>query len=163
MISRREFRASQGELKSLLDRIEVALLVRDPGSAKSAEAYDGLRKTVAASARDRRQHLVQLAELADAIEREATIETLRQRTAEWCAQAGLVRVDEFSDPEWFEITGGEGDVLVVDAPAWVDQAASSVVKRGLASRANTAPAPSAGLEDATEPGDESDTGEDLRQ
>jgi hypothetical protein len=113
--------------------IDVALIVREPGTARAAEAYEGLRKSVATAARERRQHLAQLVEIADAIERGASLDTLRQRCEQWCMEAGLERRSDVV-PEWFSVVEGEGPVLEVIAPAWVDSASGQLVKQGTARR-----------------------------
>jgi hypothetical protein len=151
MVSRRHFDQSQDNLRRLVDRIEVSLLVRDPGTALSADAYDGLRKAVMTAARERTTHLVQLAELSDAIDRGATIETLKDRAAEWSAQAGLERISSSDNADLFEITGGEGPYLQVEQPAWVDPVAGVLVKRGLASRTQGDQPTSVDLQPVDEP------------
>jgi hypothetical protein len=125
--------ALQDKMHERLRDIDIALIVREPGTARAAEAYEGLRKSVATAARERRQHLAQLVEFVDAIERGATVETLRQRCEQWCIEAGLERRSDVT-PEWFAVVEGEGPVLEVVAPAWVDSASGQLVKQGTARR-----------------------------
>lgn len=125
--------ALQDKMHERLRDIDIALIVREPGTARAAEAYEGLRKSVATAARERRQHLAQLVEFVDAIERGATVETLRQRCEQWCIEAGLERRSDVM-PEWFAVVEGEGPVLEVVAPAWVDSASGQLVKQGTARR-----------------------------
>jgi len=120
------------ELIRQLDRIEVALLVRDPGTARSVEAYEGLRKTMVAAAQERTMHLVQLAQLDVALAKTGDISTLRRLVAEWMEQAGLLKLDDPSVREAFEIVEGKGQALEVLAPAYVDSATSRVIKQGQA-------------------------------
>jgi hypothetical protein len=125
--------ALQEKMHERIRDIDVALIVREPGTARAAEAYEGLRRSVATAARERRQHLAQLAEMTDAIERGATVETLRQRCEQWCVEAGLERRSD-AVPEWYSVVEGEGPVLEVIVPAWVDSASGQLVKQGVARR-----------------------------
>lgn len=128
-----QIHALQEKMHERIRDIDVALIVREPGTARAAEAYEGLRRSVATAARERRQHLAQLVEIADAIERGASIDTLRQRCEQWCLEAGLERRSDVV-PEWFSVVEGEGPVLEVIAPAWVDSASGQLVKQGTARR-----------------------------
>jgi hypothetical protein len=123
----------QDQMHEQLRDINIALIVREPGTARAAEAYEGLRKSVATAARERRQHLAQLVEFADAIDRGASVETLRQRCEQWCLEAGLERRSDVV-PEWFSVVEGEGPVLEVMEPAWVDGSSGQLVKQGTARR-----------------------------
>jgi hypothetical protein len=128
-------RTQLAEIRRLVERIEVALLVRDPGSTRAAEAYDGLRKQILAATAERRAHLVQLAELDAAVRRSPDPEQLRQRLDDWLNQQGIVRRnDPNADRELFDIAGSDGDGLVVDHPAYVDGKTEMVIKRGRARR-----------------------------
>lgn len=120
------------DIERLLHRIDAALVVRDPGTARSAEAYDGLRKQVIAAATDRRRYVVQLTEFAEAARRGDDLEALRSRVAEWLQQGGVAVVDDPSHHELFEVVGDGQGVLQVLLPAYVDVATSSLVRRGVA-------------------------------
>lgn len=65
----RDVRDEVSQIRLDIARIEAALVVRDPGNTRSVEAYDGLRKQVAAASGDRRRLLVALTELSEAIRR----------------------------------------------------------------------------------------------
>lgn len=114
--------------------IHASLVVRDPGNRLSAEAYDGLRKTVIAGATQRRAHLVQLVEFATALERGADTQQLRSLVEEWLIQADVAQFTDPSRPECFEILGGSGEGLAVLAPAWIDSQTGALIKRGTAER-----------------------------
>jgi hypothetical protein len=135
------------EMRNLLVRLDAAIVTRDPGNARSVDAYEGLRKQVASTARHRTQHVVQLAALADAIDRGATIETVKLRTEEWCDQAGLTRLEVAEPAEAFEVIEGEGPVLEVITPAWVDIEGQRVVRPGTARRVPLPPTDPAAKED----------------
>ncbi|MFN3219825.1 MAG: hypothetical protein ACE367_25335 [Acidimicrobiales bacterium] len=126
------------KIEDLLTRIDTALVVRDPGSARSAEAYEGLRKQVAMAARSRREHLAQLVEMSDAIDRGATVDTLRERVDEWTMQAGLTRLTTVDPIDHFEIEGS-GEVVEVVEPAWIDSESGALIRSGRARRRPAAP------------------------
>jgi hypothetical protein len=149
--------ALQEKMHERIRDIDVALIVREPGTARAAEAYEGLRRSVATAARERRQHLAQLAEMTDAIERGATVETLRQRCEQWCAEAGLERRSE-AVPEWYAVVEGEGPVLEVIVPAWVDSASGQLVKQGTARRVSE-PEPDMDMPDEESEHEEPEPGE----
>ena len=119
------------EVLVLLNRIEAALVVRDPGNARSVEAYEGLRKQVIAAANERRRMLVMLVQLNTAIAAGASTNAVHARVDEWSDQAGLEAVYGPVTPELFEVTG-PGEHLRVHRPAWVDRNSGMVVSRGIA-------------------------------
>lgn len=121
---------------NLVQRIEAALVVRDPGTQRSVEAYEGLRKTVVGAMRARRQHLTQLVTVSEAIDRGATVETLKARLEEWCVQAGLRRWYEPEPAEFFDVIEGDGPFLEVLTGAWVDDSGEVpvLIKAGTARR-----------------------------
>lgn len=115
-------------LRDLLQRIEAALVVRDPGTAKSMEAYDGLRRQVARSAKDHHLHLMTLVSLSDAIDSGASIDDIRRLIADHVDRMSLERHDDPAvSPEWFSgPTAGEDDHEIVRA-AWVERTTSGPV------------------------------------
>lgn len=149
----------QDQMHERLSEINIALIVREPGTARAAEAYEGLRKSVATAARERRQHLAQLVEFVDAIDRGATMETLRQRCEQWCVEAGLERRSD-KVPEWFSVVEGEGPVLEVVEPAWIDATSGQLVKQGTARRLPGEIAPRAETADIAATAEEDLTGEE---
>jgi hypothetical protein len=108
------------DIQESLHKIEAALVVRDPGTVRSVEAYDGLKKQVAAAMRHRRQHLVQLAQLTEALDEGVSLEGLRALTDDWSRQAGIRRWSVPDPLHFFEVTGGQADSYEVITPAWVD-------------------------------------------
>jgi hypothetical protein len=133
------------DLQASLHRIEGALVVRDPGTARSVEAYDGLRKQVAAAMRHRRQHLVQIVLMADALDRGIDADGMRAMIDDWSSQAGLRRWTEPSPLHFFEVLGGEAETYEVVAPAWVDDQSDEpvLVKTGVLRAIPTRPAATA--------------------
>lgn len=126
------------DMTRLLDRIEAALIVRDPGTALSADAYEGLRKQVVASATARLQHVAQLAEFDVALRRGATIEDLLIMVDQWLRQAGIERLEDPTTQDAWESTLALGLDAVVDVPAYVDSVTNRLVRQG---RLKAKPAP----------------------
>ena len=126
-------------LAKTVSQIHTALVIRDPGTRLSAEAYEGLRKTVMAGATQRRAHLVQLVELSSALERGAGPDQLMSMVDEWLLQAGLTQVLDPRRPELYEVVDGVGDGLHVLSPAWIDAQNGALIKRGTAERVQLPP------------------------
>jgi hypothetical protein len=82
-------------------------------------------------------HLVQLAQFDVALSRTEDIETLRRLVAEWIEQAGMIRFEDPSQPEAFEIVDGKGDQLEILAPAYIDATNMRVIKQGSARAVET--------------------------
>ena len=121
-------------IAKIVGEIHTALVVRDPGTRLSAEAYDGLRKTVIAGATQQRAHLVQLVELSTALDRGADATQLTSMVDEWLIQAGLAQVTDARRPDLYEVLGGAGDSLHILSAAWVDSQNGALIKRGTAER-----------------------------
>ena len=137
MINRPRLRQIQNDINklgNLLNRIDAALVIRDPGNARSADAYDGLRKMISAGGKGRRDHLHNLVDLAQALERGATLETIRERTEEWCDKAGIIRHESPEPADYFIIVEGEGSVIEVVTPAWIDKDTTSLIRKGTTRR-----------------------------
>ncbi|MBE1537043.1 hypothetical protein [Actinomadura algeriensis] len=116
------------------DRVWTALLIKDPGAPAAVEAYDGLRKQVAAAASARFTHLTQLVQFDVAVAADPAPDTLAKLVDGWFEQAGIVRVTEATgDPDTdqpFQVVERTGDVPVVMEPAYVDQATGRVLRPG---------------------------------
>lgn len=118
------------KLEHQLDLIYTALIVRDPGTAKSAEAYEGLRKQVIASATARHAHAAQLAEFDVALRRGASTEDLLKLTSQWLDQSGVARIDDATHREAFETTVAPGVPVEVEIPAYFITATGQLVRQG---------------------------------
>ena len=137
MFHSREIREGLAELETAVAKIETALVVRDPGNARSADAFEGLRRSVVNAARARRQQLTQLVVLAEALERAESLDDVAVLSEQWNMEAGLQRWDVAEPPSFFQIIGGDEGRLVVDQPAWVDvggDAEPVLIKPGIATR-----------------------------
>lgn len=133
-VRRRQRRDRLDAAIELLQRIDAALVVRDPGTARSADAYEGLRRQVLAAASDRRKHLVQLTELNEALRRGDDVAALRSRTEEWLLQANVDVLHDTAVTEAFEFVGeGDGPATVI-RPAYVDGSTGALIRQGLAER-----------------------------
>jgi hypothetical protein len=121
-------------IQALLGRIDAALIVRDPGTARSVDAYDGLRKQVALAAGDRQRMLVMLSEVAEALRLRQQIEELESKAEEWMLQSNLVRVNDPEKDEAFEVVGAGIGPVIVTVPAYMDGSSGSIVRRGIAER-----------------------------
>jgi hypothetical protein len=128
-----DLQAQIDQLQLYIAEMHGSLVVRDPGSAMSANAYDGLRKAVMAGAKARTAHLAQLAHLAEAVDRGSDQETMRSLVEEWMLQAGVRQVVD-GPAEAYEVLEGSGEMLQVLSPAWVDEQTGRIVKRGTARR-----------------------------
>jgi hypothetical protein len=155
-------------LLSLTDKIDRAteqmqtvLMIREPSSTAAADAYEGLRRQVVATATERRQHLAQLAEFDVALQAGLTTEALGRMVDGWFTQAGLERVSSARDADeadlLFDLLEDEGGPLEVVSPAFVDTKTSAIVRRGRARRRAAKPTPSTTTDASTrsldEPGD----------
>lgn len=130
------------ELEHQAEIIKTVLIVREPNTLHASQAYDGLRKQVAASAAERRAHLTQLATMAVAVSRARTVADLAPQVAEWMTQAGVISlrgVPKGHEAEHlFEDIGGQGldgELEILEA-AYVDGQTGSLLRPG---RARLAP------------------------
>lgn len=112
-----------------LDRIYTALLVRDPGTSLSSDAYEGLRKQVVASARARTQHVAQLAEIDVALQRGVNISDLQNLVDGWLRQAGIERIEDPRMPDVWDSVPNSHEVEV-EIPAYVDTEVGRLVHQG---------------------------------
>jgi hypothetical protein len=111
-------------IESLLQRLDAAVVVRDPGNARAAEAYDGLRKSLLLSSKNHRAHVAHLLSLSESLERGATLELIRDRVNDFLFELGVRTVTEVIDPQLFEIVEKvEGSIngYEVLEPAVVEQ------------------------------------------
>jgi hypothetical protein len=143
LFGRRQQRDALREIAELVDRIdrrveriETVTLVREPGTAAAADAYEGLRKQVVAAVQARTSHLSQLAQIDAALAHGAGPDDLRDMVDRWFEQAGLERVTDPGDPElsrYFKFVGerDDGRAEVIEA-AYVERATGRPVRMGVA-------------------------------
>lgn len=109
------------EMYALLNRIESALVVRDPGTKVSADAYDGLRKMLLQSSKNRRIHVSHLLSLSDSLNRDASMQLIKDRVGDFMAELGVSYWSDTSQAALFDVVEGEGSVLECIEPAVVEQ------------------------------------------
>lgn len=131
---RRKLRQDVSEIKQLVSSINSALIVREPGTALAAEAYEGLRRQVAQATAERRAHLTQLVRILEALDSGVSAESLQSLVEQWADQAGLRRWHEPDPAEYFDIIGNGDGSLEVLQPAWVGGEPAALIKPGLLKR-----------------------------
>lgn len=112
-----------------IEKIEVATIVRDPSSKLSVDAYDGLRKQIAAAANERVSHLVQLVEFESGVAA-GSKEALTRLVDQWMRQAGLIRIDDPTDERFYDVLGGSGPSRRILRYAYVDSATGRPIRMG---------------------------------
>ena len=122
-----------------LDKLELYLEIRDPGTARSAESFDQLRKQIAAGAWSRQTYLGDLARLDVVAATAADLSTMRTVIAELMQQGGLVRLDDPRHKGAFNVSGEPGDSIQVDVPAYRDAQTEQIVRRGSGRWVSAAP------------------------
>ena len=126
------------KLERSAEKMELILMLHEPGSAAAADAYDGLRKQVTATVTDHIAHLAQLVQFEAAIRHGADLELLKKMVAGWCESSGLeiVGYPETLDAQFlFELVDDQGGELEVIDPAYVERSSGRVIRFGRARRA----------------------------
>jgi len=114
-------RKSIRKIENLLERLDAAVVVRDPGTTKyAAEAFDGLRKQIIQSGKNRRIHIAHLISLSDSLDRNASVELIRDRVNDFMSELGLVKLSDTGDRTLFEIAEGDGFELECVLPSIVE-------------------------------------------
>lgn len=107
-------------IENLLQRLDAAVVVRDPGSARAAEMYEGLRRQIVQSGKNHRTHLSHLLALQDSIDRGADMDLVRERVSEYLKELGIQKYSDTSNIDSFEVIGGEGNDFECIEPAIVE-------------------------------------------
>jgi hypothetical protein len=111
------------EIRNLLSRLDAAVVVREPGSARSAEAFEGLRKQLNLAVKSHRSHVGHLVSLSDSLDRNADIELIRDRVNDFLQELGIKTIREFI-PQLFEVVetvDGDEDGYEIIEPAIVEE------------------------------------------
>lgn len=125
------------EIQMLLERLDSAVVVRELGSVRSAEAFDGLRRQVAYAAKSRRTHVSHLLSLDESIRSGGSLELVRARVSEYLRELGVERLTDVSITEAFDISGDSTGEIDVIEPAIVereDDGRQTVLRIGKARR-----------------------------
>lgn len=133
----RHDREQLDRMEVLLQRLDSAVVVRDLGSARAAEAFDGLRKSVIQASKSHRVHVAHLIALDESIRSGATLDLVRLRIAEYLRELGIERLETPENLDAFDVVGdSDGDVEVLEAAIveHVDDGRVSVLKVGKARR-----------------------------
>ena len=107
-------------IENLLQRLDAAVVVREPGSARAAEMYEGLRRQIVQSGKNHRTHLAHLLALQDSIDRGADIDLVRERVSEYLKELGIQKYSDTSNIDSFEVIEGEGTDFECIEPAIVE-------------------------------------------
>lgn len=142
------------DIEKLLNRIEAALVVQNPGTIYAADAFDGLRKTLLNSNKSRRAHISHLITLKDSIDRGASVELLSERVNDFLTELGVHFITDVSRAEHFIFDCDEHGPECV-TPAVVDVGADGTevtIREGHARRPLPTPTPTpATSDDAASP------------
>lgn len=125
------------EILDLLQRLDAAVVVRDPGNARSAEVFDGLRRTILQTGKSHRSHIAHLLALQESLDRGANLELIRNRVGDFLRELGVEKFTNLEFREAFEIIGGSGEGLELVEPAIVERPSEgplSVIQFGKAKR-----------------------------
>lgn len=118
-------RRSQRILEKLI-KLETLLIVQDPKGPLSADAYDGLRKSVVHATQARRHHVSHLISLRDSLDRQASQELISDRVNEFLSELGVLWVEDLThtDSFIFESNPKDGELgeWVCTKPAVVSRA-----------------------------------------
>ena len=111
----------------MLERLDAAVVVREPGNARSAEAFDGLRKQIIQSGRNQRSHIAHLLSIADSIDRGADIDLIKNRVSDFLFELGVEKTTDTSIEGAFEIIGGAGEGSRCVEPAVIQKLDNGLV------------------------------------
>jgi len=118
---RRFDRERMVQIQALLERIDAALIVRDPGTVKSAEAFDGLRRGVAYAAKARRSHVAHLLSLDESLRTGGNLNLVTARVSEYLKELGVERFLDVTLVEAFDIGGDPSGTIEVIEPAIIER------------------------------------------
>lgn len=120
------------QLRTVIDQAldERSIAAIDTDGSPSAQAYEGLRATIAEAAQTRRVHLAQLTELDRALRASTSIDGPKLLLEDMMETAGLERVEDPLRAELFDRVSDEAGMTVVVEPAYIDAGSGRVVRRG---------------------------------
>ncbi len=128
----RKVRDQLREVEHKLDILDLHLTIRDPGTVRSADVFEGLRKSVINANNHLRTHMVHLVELDRVAHATDDIEVLRAKLGEYLREVGVARYQGTDQPEAYVIAEGDPlQQLVVDHPAYI-ASTGELVAQGVA-------------------------------
>lgn len=125
------------EISRLLNRLDAAVVVREPGNARAAEVFDGLRRTIVQASKSNRSHIAHLLTLRESLDRNASLDLVKNRVDDFLRELGIELSHDVSDRDAFDVVGGNGDFLELIEPAviqWLDGRDTMIIQRGKARR-----------------------------
>lgn len=90
------------EIRDLLLKLDAAVVVRDLGNARSADAYEGLRKQLNLAVKSHRSHVGHLVSLSDSLDRNADVELIRDRVNDFLQELGIKTIRDYV-PHLFDV------------------------------------------------------------
>lgn len=111
------------EIRNSLSKLEAAVVVREPGTTRSAEAFEGLRKQLNLAVKSHRSHVGHLVSLSDSLDRNADIELIRDRVNDFLQELGIRTIRDYI-PQFFEVVetiDGNDDGYEIVEPAIVEE------------------------------------------
>lgn len=140
-------------IEILLNKLDAAVVVRDPGNARSAEVFEGLRRTIIISGKSHRSHVAHLISLQESLDRGATLDLVKNRVNDFLKELGIEKLSNLEIKDAFEVVGGTGDGIELIEPAIVERLSDgqlSVIQLGK-SRRFEIPKPPQEVHQETEP------------
>ena len=134
-------RSQLSRIENLLQRLDAAVVVRDPGSVRAAEMYEGLRKQIIQSGKNHRMHLSHLIALQDSIERGADIDLIRDRVNDYLNELGIQKTSDTTHIDSFEVIEGEGSNFECIEPAIIELLEDGSIRTHQLGKARRAPGP----------------------
>ena len=109
-------RSQLRNIENLLQRLDAAIVVRDLGNARSADAFEGLRKSILVAAKSRRTHISHLVSLDESIRNGGSLDLVKARLGEYLNELGIERLTDLRHLECFDIVGDpEGEVEILES------------------------------------------------
>ncbi len=90
-------------IETLLNRLDAAVVTREPGNARSAEQFEGLRRQISLASKNHRAHVGHLLTLSDSIKRGGSLELISDRVSDFLSELGVTFIHEVTHEELFEI------------------------------------------------------------
>lgn len=134
-------RSQLNRIENLLERLDAAVVVRDPGSARAAESYEGLRKQIVQSGKNHRTHLSHLIALQESIERGGNVELIRDRINDYLNELGIQKTSDTSYATSFEVVEGEGSAFECIEPAIIEVLDDGSIRTHRLGKARRVPGP----------------------
>lgn len=121
-------------ISNQLELVKTMFTIKDPSAGSSADAYEGLRRTVVLAREEKMARLVDLARVDAAASTRELTSDLRVLLDELLSAAGMQRIESLDDLELFDVFGSPADHQALAprlvAPAYVHVETGAVVRLG---------------------------------